>query len=86
VDGLAECAIAQLCPAAPGWHASYRDGSHTLHRAVAVWALLDGGDGERRIVGIAPDAQGQLSCHAEEVAGFAGYVYLSVGMTQLPGV
>jgi hypothetical protein len=32
---------------------------------------------------IAPDEQGQLSCHAEEVAG---YVYLSVGMTQPPGV
>jgi len=86
VDGLAECAIAQLCPAAAGWHARYRDGSHTLHRAVAMWALLDARSGERRIVGIAPDEQGQLSCHAEEAPGFERYVYLSVGMTQPPGV
>jgi hypothetical protein len=85
VDALAGCSIAQLCPAGPGWHARYRQGSHTVHRAVALWALVDAGDGIRRIVGIAPDEQGELSCHAEEVAGFERYVYLSPGTIHPPG-
>ena len=84
MDSLTDCSIAQLCAAAPGWHARYGEGSQTLHRAVALWALLDWADGTRRIVGIAPDERGHLSCHAEEVPGFQRYLYLPPGSSHPP--
>lgn len=86
MNGLIDCSIQQLIPASAGWNARYRLGNQTLHRPVALWALLDAQDGARRIVGIAPDDGGELSCHAEEAEGFERYVYLPPATTTARGV
>jgi hypothetical protein len=81
---LPECSVLQLVAAGPGWHAQYREGSRTNLTAVALWALVETGEG-RRIVGIGPGGDGRMTCHAEEIANFDRYVFVSAGSTQIPG-
>lgn len=83
MDLLADCSIVQLVAAGPGWHARYRDGGRTNLHAVAVWALVEGEAG-RQIVGLAPDGNGTMDSHAEELDGFDGYVFVSPSTTQVP--
>jgi hypothetical protein len=83
-ETLAQSEIVQLVPAGPGWHAQYQDGPSTILHAVAMWAIVETPESARRIVGIAPDDRGTLSCHAEEAKNFQRYVYVAPGTTQLP--
>jgi hypothetical protein len=82
MDDLSACSIVQLITAGPGWYARYRAPGRSTVAAVALWALIETDAGVRRIVGVAPDEDGSLSCHAEEAPGFERYVYRAPGSAQ----
>lgn len=46
--------ILQIITAEPGWSVYYGDGSIALPAPVALWALLEAGDGTTYISGVAP--------------------------------